>query len=282
MDRPAVQASMAVANLDQQLARLLHAGWYDDGSRGPQASKRPRRPYTNLAFTRGAVHFVAHGAFRPMTDRAALLVPIKSFRGAKGRLSPVLSAHGREQLARALAANTLAAAGSLCPHVVCGDPAVATAAKALGANVIECVEPGLDIAIATGVTQLGREGFSRVVVAHGDMPLVAGLDRYADPDRYGSAQGIVITPDRHLQGTNIISVPTGANVRWSYGPGSFHRHRGEAPRLGLPLRIVRDKSLGWDLDEPEDLQHMPHLLPEAIASIIEDNKIRLANPQEDR
>ena len=65
--------------------------------------------------------------------------------------------------------------------------------------------------------------------------------------------GVTLVPDRHMSGTNVAVVPTGAGFQWSYGQGSLNRHRAEALRLGLPLRINRVPSLGWDVDLPDDL-----------------------------
>ena len=65
--------------------------------------------------------------------------------------------------------------------------------------------------------------------------------------------GITLVPDRYGNGTNVIAVPAGAGFRFSYGPGSFARHRAEAERLGLPLRILDRPDLAWDIDEPGDV-----------------------------
>ena len=46
---------------------------------------------------------------------------------------------------------------------------------------------------------------------------------------------------------------TGAGFRFSYGPGSFARHRAEAARIALPVRLVRAPLLAWDVDLPADL-----------------------------
>ena len=67
--------------------------------------------------------------------------------------------------------------------------------------------------------------------------------------------GVTLVPDRRDDGTNVACVPTRAGFEFSYGPGSFRRHGAEARRLGLPLRVVREPSLGWDVDLPSDLDH---------------------------
>jgi 2-phospho-L-lactate guanylyltransferase len=101
--------------------------------------------------------------------------------------------------------------------------------------------------VEAGVRQLAAEGTDRVIVAHADLPLATDLAWVADFD------GVTLVPDRHSDGTNVLSVPTGAGFRFAYGAASCARHRAEADRLGLQLRVVPDVRLGWDVDRPEDL-----------------------------
>lgn len=69
----------------------------------------------------------------------------------------------------------------------------------------------------------------------------------------GTAPGITLVPDRYRNGTNVIAIPADAGFRFSYGPGSFARHRAEAERLGLALRVLDLPDLAWDIDEPADV-----------------------------
>jgi 2-phospho-L-lactate guanylyltransferase len=151
-----------------------------------------------------------------------------------------------------MAARVLAAAGALPTFVVCDDREVADFADAHGAGVIWSPGLGLNGAVTDGVGRLTSEhGAIEVVVAHGDLPLADDLTRVT-----GFA-GITLVPDRHDDGTNVLSVPTGVGFRFAYGPGSFTRHRDEADRLQLPYRVLRDPRLGWDIDVPADLE-LPH------------------------
>jgi 2-phospho-L-lactate guanylyltransferase len=181
-----------------------------------------------------------------------VLVPVKSFREAKIRLAPALSAEERSALARTMAARVLAAAQSLPVFVVCDDRDVATWAETHGAGVIWSPGLGLNGAVTDGVERLTTEhGAIEVVVAHGDLPLADDLTRVT-----GFA-GITLVPDRHDDGTNVLCIPTRVGFTFAYGPGSFTRHRDEADRLQLPYRVLRDPRLGWDIDVPADLE-LPH------------------------
>lgn len=177
----------------------------------------------------------------------AVLVPVKAFSEAKLRLAPALPPLGRAELARAMATHVLEASRPLPTAVVCDDADVAAWARGQRALVIWEPERGLNRAVEAGVERLAQAGARRVIVAHGDLPLAKGLAAIA---RF---PGVTIVPDRAGNGTNVICVPAGARFTFSYGPGSFTRHGAETFRLGLPLRVVRGRDLGHDVDTPADL-----------------------------
>jgi 2-phospho-L-lactate guanylyltransferase len=178
---------------------------------------------------------------------AAVVVPVKAFSAAKLRLAGALDPIERADLARRMAAVVLAAAGPLPAIVVCDDHDVREWAEAAGARVVWCPGRGLNGAVADGVSALHADGVSMAVVAHADLPLATRLDWLA------AFPGVTLVPDRRLDGTNVLVVPTAAGFRFSYGAGSFARHRAQARVLDLPARIVRDDRLAWDVDVPADL-----------------------------
>ncbi|MGA2210369.1 MAG: 2-phospho-L-lactate guanylyltransferase [Acidimicrobiales bacterium] len=180
----------------------------------------------------------------------ALLVPVKSFQTAKLRLAPVLNAGERAALARSLATGVLGAAGGLERNVVCDDEEVAEWARAQGARVIWTPGLGLSGAVQAGVATLGARGATLVVVAHGDLPNAGPLEGL------GAEGRVTLVPDFRSDGTNVAVVPASAGFRFSYGPGSFGRHRAEAARLGLACDVVHDERLAADVDVPADLAHV--------------------------
>jgi 2-phospho-L-lactate guanylyltransferase len=182
-----------------------------------------------------------------------VLVPVKSFRRAKERLSPVLDAAARAQLVRDLAARVIAAAAPLPAAVVCDDDDVAAFARGLGAQVLWTPGLGLSGAVARGVELLAAEGAEVVTVAHGDLPLACDLAAAGHDANAGGMQEVTLVPDRRLDGTNVATVPAAAGFVFAYGPGSFARHRAEAARIGLPCRVLHDFRLASDVDVPEDL-----------------------------
>ncbi len=176
-------------------------------------------------------------------------MPVKAFTQAKVRLAGVLEPAERADLARHMAEIVLLAADPLPAVVVCDDDEVREWAERSGARVVWCPGRGLNGAVADGVAALRDDGIDRVVVAHADLPLATRLAWLAE------FPGVSLVPDRRLDGTNVLALPTDCGFRFSYGAGSFGRHRAEAIRLALPARIVPDPELAWDVDLPTDLAY---------------------------
>lgn len=186
----------------------------------------------------------------------AVLVPVKAFARAKLRLRPTLGDEARRDLVQRMAAHVLAAAEPLPVAVVCDDPEVADWARAHGALVVWEPGRGLNGAVEAGVEHLASMGVARVVVAHSDLPRAAGLAEL------GPFDGVTLVPDRHGDGTNVMELPARCGFRFSYGPGSFRRHRSECERLGVPVRVLSLPSLSHDVDVPDDLRVL-NLVPGA-------------------
>jgi 2-phospho-L-lactate/phosphoenolpyruvate guanylyltransferase len=182
-----------------------------------------------------------------------VLVPVKAFGRAKVRLAEVLDGPARAALAREMADRVLSAASPLPVAVVCDDEDVAAWARSRGARVLWRPGHGLNGAVSDAVATLAGEGVDRVLVTHADLPLVTGYEELAVDD------GIVLVPDRHEDGTNVVSIPADCGFTFAYGPGSFARHRAEAERLGLTLTVLRSPRLTWDVDVPADLELPPDL-----------------------
>lgn len=196
------------------------------------------------------------------SPRTAVVVPLRSFAGAKARLAPVLDHDRREALGRALAGRVLAAAGTAPVIVVTADGAVADWARDQGAEVIDEGGPGLDHAAAAGRAAAIQRGHERVAIVHGDLPLVTDLAPLLERH-----EEVVLAPDRHGDGTNALVIPTRAGFRFAYGPGSFDRHRAEVEVRHLSAAVVRDPALAFDIDTPDDLADLAVLHPDVAAEM---------------
>lgn len=179
----------------------------------------------------------------------AVLVPVKAFAAAKVRLAPALDEDERAALAKAMAAQVVAAAAPLPVVVACDDDEVRAWAVGEGADVVWTPGLGLNGAVEQGVERLRGCGVTYALVVHGDLPRASGLAALT------SFRGITLVPDRREDGTNVIGLPLTARTagfRFAYGPGSFARHLAEARAHG-DVRIARVPDLQWDVDVPADL-----------------------------
>jgi 2-phospho-L-lactate guanylyltransferase len=183
------------------------------------------------------------------SEDTGIAIPLRSFVDANTRLSGALDADARASYAREMATRVVAAAGPHPVAVVTSAPEVVAWAAALGCDVV--ADPGsLDRAAAAGRDWARGRGCTRVVVAHADLPLAASFDAVTGVD---AAAVAVIVPDRHDDGTPVLSLPVDAPFAFAYGPGSAARHAAEARRIGLRVRIVRDANLAFDIDTEADL-----------------------------
>lgn len=177
----------------------------------------------------------------------AVLVPIKAFRDAKGRLAEAYRPDERARLARAMASRVVAAAAPLPTFVACDDDEVATWAASRDADVLWTPGLGLNGAIEHGVEMIAGKGFDHVVVSHGDLPLATTFEHVIEP-------GVVtLVPDHRLDGTNVQARPT-TPFTARYGAGSFRAHLADALAEGLRVRVVVDPHLGADIDTADDLE----------------------------
>jgi len=183
-----------------------------------------------------------------MNETIAVLIPIKSFNEAKERLSEVLDKSERSVLMQKMAENVISSSGSLSIWVVCDDDEVASWAESKNVSVIKVEDPGLNNAVEKGVNTLEKAGFSKVIIAHADLPNADDLQKCAE------FEGVTIIQDHKGDGTPVLVIPTSKGFRFSYGPDSCASHALEAQRLGLPYRQLFDPKLSFDVDEPEDLK----------------------------
>ena len=181
-------------------------------------------------------------------------MPLRSFALGKARLADALDDDARRTFTRTMAERVVAAAGSRPVVIVSSAPEVISWAHALG--VAQVPDPGtLDAAAGAGRAWVRDQGIARVVVMHADLPLATTIDGIADDD---DAPVAVFVPDHHDDGNPVLAIPSAADFEFAYGPGSCARHVAEARRCGLEVRIVRDHTLGFDVDDALDLRALEH------------------------
>ncbi len=184
--------------------------------------------------------------------QALLVIPIKPFASAKGRLSQVLSPAQRAQLARECAERVVKSAGSISVLVVTDTSdsnEVPAWARERGAECLLQVSAGLNGAVNDAMAYARHHHFTHVLIAHSDVPFASNITQFLEVDT------VCIVPDAAHNGTNVLALPTALPFSFHYGVGSFSAHVAEAMSHGLAPRIALSDEWALDLDEPEDLHH---------------------------
>jgi 2-phospho-L-lactate guanylyltransferase len=180
------------------------------------------------------------------------VIPIKASPASKSRLSGALDADARAELVGAMLGHVVGAAREATKIA-----RVCLVGNAPGmpddVTILPDAGEGLNAAVQSALSETARQGASRVVFVHGDLPLVTARD--FDLLAAAPAGTIALAPDRHGTGTNAISLPLpeAADFAFAFGPDSLARHRNEAERLYLRLEEIHSQGLARDIDEPADL-----------------------------
>lgn len=195
----------------------------------------------------------SHKSFAQSASLTAVVIPIKAFEQAKDRLSGVLSADQRILLARTTALGVLESVHGTSVFVVCDNLEVSQWATSHGATVVFQSGAGLNAAIQEGI--IAAHKYERVMIVHSDLPLPSRLRELLGSSV--ASNTVMIVPDRHRDGTNVLIIPSGAGFRCHYGARSFAAHIAEATKLGLAIEIIEDNELALDIDTPDDLTALP-------------------------
>ncbi len=176
-----------------------------------------------------------------------VIVPVKSFRTGKQRLSGAMTDRQRHELGKRLAIHVtgVVVEAGQTPNIVTSDPDVVDWAAAYGYRILADPGSGLDAAARAGVT-VSNDRHEAWLVVHSDLPLLSSDDVRCLTEVLDAGRS-VIAPSSD-GGTSAIG-SRGPFV-FSYGPGSFHQH---LPRLDQP-EVVARTGLLLDVDSPNDLR----------------------------
>ncbi|MFF4879196.1 2-phospho-L-lactate guanylyltransferase [Micromonospora sp. NPDC000668] len=196
--------------------------------------------------------------------RWAVVVPVKRLAAAKSRLRGGLPGVPHEELALALAADTLRAVLA-CPAVaealvVTDDPRVAAAARAAGARVLpDEPDAGLNAAFrhgAAGATTGWVAGLTADLPALRPAELAAALLAA----QTGPAGVRRFVPDAPGGGTVLLAAPPSVPLdpRFGVGSAAAHAASGALPLTGDWPSLRRDVDTAADLTAAAQLGLGPH------------------------
>jgi 2-phospho-L-lactate guanylyltransferase len=194
------------------------------------------------------------------------VLPIKSFEDSKQRLANGLSEGPRRALSEAMFSDVLTAlrrASSITAVVVVSSSRHAQRiAGGHGASVIEDGSHGHSEAAELGVAYALEAGADRALLVPGDCPLIDPGELEELLTHVAPAPSALIVPDRHGTGTNALLLTPPNGLAPSFGPDSCARHLELAQARGTAGEVVLVRSLGLDIDTPEDLTLLKETLAE--------------------
>jgi 2-phospho-L-lactate guanylyltransferase len=205
------------------------------------------------------------------------IVPVKSLRAGKSRLSGVLTDEERTGLNSYLLEHTLKTLKAT-PEieqtlVVSRDPAALALAQAHQARIVqEGGSPQLNLALSQATRVVQPFAPSGLIIIPADLPLITpqdiqGMLKFAqnrtDSPLAPDQPVVVIAPDRHRLGTNGLLICPPGIIAYEFGPGSFELHCQRARSANARLEIYENPAFALDVDLPEDLD----LIREELAGL---------------
>ncbi len=185
------------------------------------------------------------------------IIPVKPLNRAKSRLARALKAPTRAALVRSIFSRTLDVIAQV-PRidgvlVVSRDLTILELARQRNAITLMESDSGLNPAITQAAHWAAQHNARSVIVVPVDLPLITSADLDALIDRAAEERCIVIAPDRHEDGTNVLLVRPPDAIRFAYGAASFNLHRAQAIERGLIVHEYRSPTAAFDIDVPDDL-----------------------------
>ena len=192
------------------------------------------------------------------------IVPVKPLGRAKSRLSDELLPEQREQLATELLARTVRLLVPITQIrgvlVISRDTKALAMVRELGANTVqESGTPELNNALLRATQVLKAWHAEAVLVVPADIPLLAAEDVEEMVQRGRYQNSVVIAPDRHETGTNLLFARPPGLIPYAFGENSFAEHQRLALEVGAQVFIYRSERASLDVDWPDDLERYYHL-----------------------
>ena len=201
--------------------------------------------------------------------RVAAIVPVASIEGAKTRLGETLDAEERHDLVSGLLERTLGAVTTATTIsdvlIVSPDRDVLATASESGARTLRQRSKGLNAGVRDGRDDAIAGGAAAVIVVPVDLPFVtaAGIDVVVVALTEGAGPTVLVVPDRHGSGTNILGLRPPDVIDVSFGIGSREAHRTAAVAAGATF-LELDGPLTVDLDTPDDLVFIESFEPDGL------------------
>lgn len=190
--------------------------------------------------------------------KTVAVVPVKGLDQAKSRLAGVLSPGERAKLTLEMLAHVLETIGQsgVVDKIGVISPEVEQLPLPDGVARIKQIEPGLNNLLEQGREWALSEGADRLMVIFADLPLLSASDIVEISELGREANTLVLAPDRHGHGTNVMLSNPVTLARFAFGTGSYHKHRRRALEDRASVATYHSIGTSLDLDTPDDIAYM--------------------------
>jgi len=185
------------------------------------------------------------------------ILPVKSFRFAKQRLSSQLSPAARRALSQQLFQIAMQALCEVLPAgqivVVSRDAEVLRMARQCSAQPLHQTSHGLNQALAEGEQWAMAAGADALLVLLADLPLVTGAALQEMLAKSAGGQEAILARGQR-GGTHALWVRPPGWLPFTFGTDSFARFTHHVSQAGARMVIHDSPALALDVDLPEDLE----------------------------
>ncbi|HEX8599695.1 MAG TPA: 2-phospho-L-lactate guanylyltransferase [Chloroflexia bacterium] len=190
--------------------------------------------------------------------KTVAVVPIKALLHAKSRLADRLSPAERAELAVDMLAHVLDALqqSGVIAEVAVISPRPEELHLPPGVTPLLQVEDGLNALLEQGRDWATARGANALLLAFADLPLLQPPDIKQIVRLGKSPRTVVLAPDRHNQGTNLMLLHPPALIPFSFGPNSYDAHRADTLTAWARLEVYRSPGTSLDIDTPDDLAYL--------------------------
>jgi len=190
--------------------------------------------------------------------KIAAVIPMKSLHSAKSRLSNILTAQQRKNLAMYLLDATIKEIKKSCIIseiiIVSNDKAVKNYSCLNNLIFIKDSEEGVNKAVILADNYCINNGINANIVIPHDLPFISAkeIDKICTmSNKYHKC--IIICPSKRFDGTNILFRKPPDVIKTHYDDNSYMNHLKEAYKFKIPIESLDIVKLRFDLDTKEDL-----------------------------
>ncbi len=190
--------------------------------------------------------------------KTVAVVPIKALLNAKSRLANRLSPAERAEIARDMLAHVLHVIeqSGVIAEVAVISPRPEELRLPPGVTPLLQVEDGLNALLEQGRDWATAQGAGALLLAFADLPLLQPSDIKQIVRLGKSPRTVVLAPDRHNQGTNLMLLHPPALIPFSFGSNSYDAHRADTLTAWARLEVYRSPGTSLDIDTPDDLAYL--------------------------